>query len=97
MLGCLGKALLRQEGGHIKIEKFEIRAAIKYFCKKAIHPKEVHEDFMKTLRNESPSYSTVKYRQQNLRRGERAFRMVDSLATLKMPPLMKCQGRPRYV
>ena len=47
--------------GHIcKIEKLEIRAAIKYFYKKGMPPKEIHEDFMETLGQESPSYSTVK-------------------------------------
>ena len=41
MLGCLCKEILR----HIcKIEKLEIRAVIKYFCKKSLPPKK----FMKT-------------------------------------------------
>ena len=42
------------------MEKLEIRMVIKYFCKKGIPSKEIHEDFMETLGNESPSYSTVK-------------------------------------
>ena len=42
------------------MEKLEIRAVIKYFCKKGMLPKEIHEDFMETLGKESPSYSTVK-------------------------------------
>ena len=42
------------------MEKLEIRAVIKYFCKKWMPPKEIHEDFMETLGKESPSYSTVK-------------------------------------
>ena len=29
-----------------KMEKLEIRAVIKYFCKKGMPPKEIHEDFM---------------------------------------------------
>ena len=37
-----------------------MRVVIKYLCKKGKTPKEIHEDFMKTLGNESPSYSTVK-------------------------------------
>ena len=41
------------------MEKLEIRAVIKYFCKKGMPPKEIHEDFMETLGKESP-YSTVK-------------------------------------
>ena len=41
------------------MEKLEIRAVIKYFCKKGMPPKEIHADFMKTLGKESP-YSTVK-------------------------------------
>ena len=43
-----------------KIERVEVRAVIKYICKKGMTSKEIHEDFMKTLGNESPSYSTVK-------------------------------------
>ena len=42
------------------MEKLEIRAVIKYFCKKGMPTKEIHEDFMETLGKESPSYSTVK-------------------------------------
>ena len=43
-----------------KMEKVEVRAVIKYLCKKGMSPKEIHEDFMETLGKESPSYSTVK-------------------------------------
>ena len=32
-----------------KMEKLEIRAVIKYFCKKGMPSKEIHEDFMETL------------------------------------------------
>ena len=50
------------------MEKLEIRAVIKYFCKKGMPPKEIHEskkegkdkDFMETLGKDSPSYSSVK-------------------------------------
>ena len=51
------------------MEKLEIRAVIKYFCKKGMLLKEIHEskkegskdeDFMETLGKEQPSYSTVK-------------------------------------
>ena len=41
------------------MDKIEIRAVIKYFCKKGMPPKEIHEDFMETLGKES-HYSTVK-------------------------------------
>ena len=44
---------------------------------------------METLGKASPSYSTVKKGQPNLRVGEGAMRMLDSLAAPKMPPLMK--------
>ena len=37
-----------------------MRAVMKYLCKNGMTPKEIHEDFMKTLGNESPSYSTAK-------------------------------------
>ena len=43
-----------------KMEKVEIRAVIKYFCKKGMPHKGIHEDFMEFLGKESPSYSTVK-------------------------------------
>ena len=37
-----------------------MEAVIKYLCKKGMTPKDIHKDFMKTLVNEYPSYSTVK-------------------------------------
>ena len=52
------------------MEKLEIRAVIKYFCKKGIPPKEVHEDFLETLGKESP-YSTVKKMGSRVSEGER--------------------------
>ena len=55
------KHLKERRVRHIcKMEKLEIRAVIKYLCKKGIPPKEIHEDFLETLGKESPSYSTVK-------------------------------------
>jgi hypothetical protein len=42
------------------MEKVEIRAVIKYLSKKGMSSKEIHEDFMDTLKKESPSYRTVK-------------------------------------
>ena len=52
-----------------KMEKLEIRAVIKYFCKKGMTPKEIHEDFMETLEKGSPSYSTVKKWTVEFKRG----------------------------
>ena len=72
-----------------KTEKLEIRAVIKYFCKKGMPPNEIHEDFMETLGKEPPSYSTVKKWAAEFKRGERAFRMFDGLATPKMTQLME--------
>ena len=43
-----------------KMDKLEIRVIIKYFCKKGMPPKEIHEDFMETFGKASPSYSAVK-------------------------------------
>jgi hypothetical protein len=37
------------------MEKDEIRAIIKYLCKKGMSPKEIYEDSMDTLGKESPS------------------------------------------
>ena len=36
-----------------RIENLEMRAVIKYYCKKGKLPKEIHEDFMETLEKES--------------------------------------------
>ena len=43
-----------------KMEKLEIRAAIKYFCKKGMPLKEIHEYFTEIFGKESSSDSTVK-------------------------------------
>ena len=51
------------------MEKLEIGTVIKYFCKKVMPPKEIHEDFMETLGKESPSYSTVKKWVAEFKRG----------------------------
>ena len=69
-----------------KIEKVEVRAVMKYLCKKGMTPKEIHEDFIKTLGNESPSYSTVKKWAIEFKRGrERALSMMQGLAVQEMP------------
>ena len=55
-----------------KIDKVEVRALIKYFCNKCMSSEEIYEiyeDFVKTLGDESPSYSLVKKRVAEFRRG----------------------------
>ena len=51
-----------------KMKKLEIRAVIKYFCKKGMPPNKIHDDFMETLGKESP-YSTVKKWAAEFKRG----------------------------
>ena len=46
-----------------RMEKLEIRAVSKYFCKKRMPPKEINVDFMKTLGKGSHSYSSEKSEQ----------------------------------
>ncbi|UYV62570.1 hypothetical protein LAZ67_2001123 [Cordylochernes scorpioides] len=41
-----------------KMETNEIRAVIKYLCKKGMSPKEIYEGMVDTLREDAPSYST---------------------------------------
>ena len=48
------------------MNKVVVRADIKYFCKKDMSPTEIHDNFIKTLRYESPFYSML-----NLKEGER--------------------------
>ena len=50
------------------MEKLEIRAVIKYLCKKGMRLKQIQEDFMETFGKESP-YSTVKKREAEFKRG----------------------------
>ena len=47
--------------------------------------KEIHEDFMETFWKKYPSYSTMKRRTAYFRRGERALRIMNGLAS---PPLI---------
>ena len=56
-LDCFCTTVLREDSAS-NLQN-EVRAVRKYLCKKGMTPKEIHEDFMKTLGNESPSYSTV--------------------------------------
>ena len=52
-----------------KMETLEIRVVIKFFCKKLMPPREIHEDFKEFL-GRSP-YSTVKKCTAEFKRGER--------------------------
>ena len=58
-----------QNGEICKMGKLEIRAVIKYFCKKGMPPKEIHGDFIETLGKESPSYIIVKKWAAEFKRG----------------------------
>ena len=60
---------------------------MKYFFKKGISPKEIHEDFMETPERESPSYSTVEKMGAKFKRGRES--VEDCLTAPKMPPLIK--------
>jgi hypothetical protein len=53
--------------------KVEIRAVIRYLCKKGMFPKEIYEDLMDTLGKESPSYSTVKIWAAEFKRGRESI------------------------
>ena len=50
------------------MDNVEVRAVIKYFCKKGMSLKEIH-DFIKILGDEYPSYSTLKKWATECRRG----------------------------
>jgi hypothetical protein len=56
------------------MENVEIRAVIKYLCKKGMPPKEIHEDFMYTLGKESPFYNNVKTWAGEFKRGRESIR-----------------------
>ena len=56
-----------------KMEKVEVRTVIKYLCTKGMTSKEIHEGFMKTLGNESPSHSTVTKWAAEFKRGRESI------------------------
>jgi hypothetical protein len=66
------------------MEKVEIRAVIKYLCKKVMSPKEIHEDLMGTLGKES--YITVKKRAAEFKRGRE---IIGADERPGWPPTMK--------
>ena len=51
------------------MEETEKRAVIKYLLKKGMSPKEIHEDMVDTLGDDSPAYSTVKKWVAEFKRG----------------------------
>ena len=99
MLGCFCKAILREEGAtHLQngdTMYLEIRRLSSTSIRKECLPRKFMKTSWKPLgRSLLLNYSTVKKWAAEFKRGrERALRMMDSLATPKMPPLMK-MSRP---
>ncbi|UYV78958.1 hypothetical protein LAZ67_17000494 [Cordylochernes scorpioides] len=60
MLGEAAHGVLKEDKKQesSKMKTNEIRAVIKYLCKKGMSPKEIYEDMVDRLRKEAPSYST---------------------------------------
>ena len=68
----------------------KMEKVLKYFCKKGTPPKEIHENFVETLWEESLSYSTVKKWAAEFKGGGGgALMMMDGPAASKMTPVMK--------
>ena len=55
------------------MDTFELRAVIKYFCKKGLSMKEIHGDVIITLGDKSPLYSIVKKWAAEFRRGRESM------------------------
>ena len=55
------------------MDNVEARAVVKYFCKKGMSPTEFHDDSVKTLGDEPPSYSMVKKWSAKFRRGRESM------------------------
>ena len=69
------------------MEKLGIRTVIKYFFKKGMPPKELHEDFMETLGKESPTFHSEKWA-AGFKRGKESIEDGER-STSNMSPLMK--------
>ena len=65
------------------MNKVEVRAIIKYFCKKGMSQNEIHDDFIKTLKDESPSCIMVKKWAAEFRRGNESVEDYDRSGRLK--------------
>ena len=90
LLITVGNSCKEEKGvSNWQMETVEVRAVIKYFCKKGMSPKEIHEDFMETLRKESPPYSTVKKWAAEFWRGRERLKMMKGLGTPKRLPQMQ--------
>ena len=66
-----------------KMERVEVKAIIKYLCKKGMSPKEIQEDFLETFRKESPSYRTERNGMLNLGGRGRALKIINGLGAPK--------------
>ena len=53
----------------LNMDKKEARSVIKHLQKKGMSPKEIHEDMVQTLGEDSPSYSTIKKWAAEFKRG----------------------------
>ena len=70
------------------MDKVEVRAVIKYFCKQGMYPKEIRDNFIKSLGDESPSYSMVKKWAAECRRGRENMEDYEQFGHLKPPPVL---------
>ncbi|XP_029657798.1 protein GVQW3-like [Octopus sinensis] len=65
------------------MEKTEYRTVIKYFHLKGMSPSEIHEDMVRNLTDNAPSYATVKRWVNEFQRGRES---VEDDPTLGRPP-----------
>ena len=73
----------------------EVRTIIKYFCKKGMSPKEIHDDFIKTIGDEFPSYSTVKKWAAEFRRGIKSMEDYERSDQYQGCPRYQLDGSPK--
>ena len=62
------------------MEKLEIRAVIKYFCKKGMPPKGIHKDFMETLSTVKKLAAEFKRWRESVEDDGRSCRLKDATA-----------------